>query len=60
MSKGPGGMTVTINCMIIAGFPGIGKSTTYAEMKAGLATARVAEMASTSPIRRLMSIRSNC
>ena len=44
MSKGPGGMTVTINCMIIAGFPGIGKSTTYAEMKAGLATARVADM----------------
>lgn len=44
MSKGPGGLTVTVNCMIIAGFPGIGKTSTYKEMKTSFIGARVVDM----------------
>lgn len=44
MSLEPGGFTAHIDCMIIAGFPGIGKTSTYNEMKASLLTARVVDM----------------
>ena len=44
MSKGPGGTTITIDCMIVSGFPGIGKTTTFNEMKKNLITAKVADM----------------
>ena len=44
MSKGPGGFTARINCMIIAGFPGIGKTTTFHEMKKEYIGAKVVDM----------------
>lgn len=44
MSKQPGGITAHIDCMIIAGFPGIGKTTTYAAMKAADPLTRVADL----------------
>lgn len=44
MSKQPGGITAHIDCMIIAGFPGIGKTTTYAQMKMEDPLARVADL----------------
>lgn len=44
MSKGPGGTTVRIDCMIIAGFPGIGKTSTYNEMKLSAPDAKVVDL----------------
>jgi hypothetical protein len=44
MSKMPGGYTARINCMIIAGFPGIGKTSTWKQMKLDFAGARAVDM----------------
>lgn len=44
MSKGPGGFTARINCMIISGFPGIGKTSTYNEMKKSFIGAKCIDM----------------
>ena len=44
MSKGPGGVTVHIDCMIIAGFHGIGKTSTYNEMKLSAPDAKVIDL----------------
>lgn len=44
MSLGPGGITYTINCLIICGFPGIGKTTTFNEIKMNMVTARAVDM----------------
>ena len=44
MSKAPGGFTARINCMIISGFPGIGKTSTYNEMKKEFIGAKVIDM----------------
>lgn len=44
MSKGPGGTTVRIDCMIIAGFPGIGKTSTFNEMKLTNQDAKVVDL----------------
>ena len=44
MSKKPGGMTAHIDCMIISGFPGIGKTSTYNAMKKDYAGARCLDM----------------
>lgn len=44
MSLGPGGITYSINCLIICGFPGIGKTTTFNEIKSNMITARVVDM----------------
>lgn len=44
MSKSPGGITAHINCMIISGFPGIGKTSTYNEMKKSFIGARCVDM----------------
>lgn len=44
MAKTLGGVTATINCMIISGFPGIGKTTTFHEMKKADLFARCVDM----------------
>lgn len=44
MSKSPGGITAIIDCLIIAGFPGIGKTSTYHEMKKSFIGAKVIDM----------------
>lgn len=44
MSKAPGGVTATVNCMIISGFPGIGKTSTFNEMKKNDILAKVVDM----------------
>lgn len=44
MAKTLGGVTATINCMIISGFPGIGKTSTYNEIKKRDALARAVDM----------------
>lgn len=44
MSKKPGGMTAHIDCMVISGFPGIGKSTTWAQMKKDYEGAKAIDM----------------
>lgn len=44
MSKKPGGFTAHIDCMVISGFPGIGKTTTYNAMKKDYAGARCLDM----------------
>lgn len=44
MSKGPGGLTAHINCMIICGFPAIGKTSTYNQMKKDYILSRVFDM----------------
>lgn len=44
MSKGPGGFTAHIDCMIVSGFPGIGKTSTWKEMKRDYIGARAVDM----------------
>lgn len=44
MSKGLGGVTVRIDCMIMAGFPGIGKTSTFNEMKLSHPDAKVVDL----------------
>ena len=44
MSKKPGGITAHIDCMVLSGFPGIGKTTTYNAMKKDYAGARCIDM----------------
>ena len=44
MAKTLGGITATINCMIISGFPGIGKTSTFNEMKKADIFARCVDM----------------
>lgn len=44
MSKGPGGFTVTVKCMIISGFPGIGKTHCFNEFKKQNIFAKVQDM----------------
>ena len=44
MSKGPGGFTARVNCMIVSGFPGIGKTSTYNQMKKDFIGARAVDM----------------
>lgn len=44
MPKKLGGVTATVNCMIISGFPGIGKTSTFKEMKGTDILAKVVDM----------------
>lgn len=44
MSKAPGGVTAHIDCMIVSGFPGIGKTSTWKQMKTDFIGARAIDM----------------
>ena len=44
MSLKPGGVTAHIDCMIVSGFPGIGKTSTYLQMKKDFIGARAVDM----------------
>lgn len=44
MAKNLGGITATVTCMIISGFPGIGKTSTFHEMKKANIFAKAVDM----------------